>query len=111
MISRQQLILRALQKNGVVGAGQTASAEDVALVDVVIDPTMSDLATRDIWVWGAPDEFDDDASEHLAGILANATATDFGKSFDPALQEYLEKRLRRLSLYTLSGQPQRVDYF
>ncbi len=111
MITKEQLILRALQKNGVPGAGQTPSAEDVALVEAVIDPTMSDLATRSIYTWGDPDEYDDDASEHLAGILANATAEDFGKAFDGGKQEYFEARLRRLQVTVLSGQPQQVEYY
>lgn len=111
MKSKQELIARALAKLGVPGAGQTASAEDTALVDAVVEPTMSDLATRDIWVWGNPDEYDEDAFEHLAGILANAVAEDFGKAFDPGKQEYLEGRLRGLKQTMLSGQSQRVEYY
>jgi hypothetical protein len=108
MISKQQLIQRALQKNGVA---EPAHASDVALVDAVLTPVMDSLATRDIYQWGDPDEYDPDASEHLAGLLANATAEDFGKAFDPQKEIYLESRLRQLQPVTLSGQPQKTEYF
>lgn len=108
MISKQQLIQRALQKNGVA---EPAAAADVALVDAVIPPVMDSLASRGIYQWGDPDEYDPGASEYLAGLLANATARDFGLAFDPQLESYLEGRLRQLEPVILSGQPQRAEYF
>lgn len=111
MKSREELVNRALEELGVVGAGQTASAEDYAVIDAAVEPVMSDLATRDIWVWGDPDEYDEDAFEHLAVLLANAKARPFGKQPSEETRIMAERRLRQLSLYDLSGQAQRVEYF
>jgi hypothetical protein len=109
--SRQQLVNRALEELGVVGAGQPASAEDYAVVNAAIESVMSDLATRDIWQWGNPDEYDEDAFEHLAVLLANAKARPFGKAPDEQVRLLAERRLRQLRPYDLSGQAQTTDYF
>lgn len=111
MKTREQLVARALAKNKVVGAGQSASAEVSNRVDAVVDPVMSDLGTRGIFAWGDEDELPDDAFEHLADILAYATAEDFGKPRDEARRLMAEKRLRELEPYQLSGQRMTPDYF
>lgn len=111
MKSRQELITRTLQRLGVIGAGQTAAAEDVAAVDAEIEPVMSDLATRNIFNWGDPDEYDEDAFLHLVMILANSLAEDFGKAMDDSKRLYAERRLRGLNVVVLSGQPQKVEWF
>lgn len=111
MKSRQQLISRALEELGVVGAGQTASAEDTATIDEAIEPVMSDLATRNIYAWGDPDEYDEDAFEHLAVLLANAKSRPYGLVPSEETRLLAERRLRQLNLYVLSGQPQVVDYY
>ncbi len=111
MKSRQELINRALVELGVVAAGQTAPAEDTAIVEAEIDAVMSDLASRNIWAWGDPDEFDDDAFIHLAKILANSVARAFGASPDEGLRINAETRLRLLDPPVLSGQHQRVEYY
>lgn len=109
--SREELIARALRKLGVVGAGQSPSAEDTQIVDDEIEPVMADLATRGVYSWGDPDQIDDDAFVHLATILANSVANDFGKPEDDGKRIYAESRLRLLDVQIPSGQPLKVDYF
>lgn len=109
--TRQQLVTRALQKLSVLAAGQTASAEDAQLVLDEIPPVMDDLAQRDIFSWGDPDQIEDAAFVHLADILANSVAADFGKPQDETLRLTAEKRLRALRLSMLSGQQQTAEYF
>jgi len=111
MQSRQQLIDRALKELGIVAAGQSASAEDVAVIEAEIDPIMQDLSTRNIWQWGDPDEFDDNAVIHLAKILANSVARVFGMEPDESKRQYCEMRLRLLSPVEMSGQPQKSVYY
>lgn len=111
MKSREELVNRALKELGVVGSGQTASAEDYATIDEAVEPVMSDLATRDVWVWGDPDEYDEDAFEHLAVLLANAKARSFGKAPSEETRLMAESRLRQLSPTILSGQRQQTEYF
>lgn len=109
--SRENLVLRALVELAVVGSGQAASAEDAARVNVEIEPLMADLASRNIWQWGNPDQIDDDAFIHLAKLLANSVAAPFGKPQDENVRLLSESRLRELKQVFLSGEPQRVDYF
>lgn len=109
--TRTELVTHALERLRVVGSGQTASAEDTQLVDKVVDPLMSDLASRDIFQWGDPDELPDDAFEHLAELLANATAEDFGKPVSEDRRLMAEARLRLIQGVALSGQPVKSEYF
>lgn len=109
--TRQDLVTRALHKLGVISSGQAAAAEDYTLVDGSVDPVLSDLATRNVYQWGDPDQLDEDAFEHLAGLVALANAKDFGKDPDENERQLLESRLRQLKLTFLSGQPQRAEYF
>jgi len=111
MKSREQLVTRALQKLKVLAAGQTPSAEDAKAVDDEIVPVLSDLSKRDIYPFGDPDKIEDDAFVHLAAILANSVAGDFGRDADENVRLMAEARLRELYAETLSGQPLQVDYF
>lgn len=109
--TRQQLVNRALRMLGALPAGQAANADDYQNVDDTLEAVMSDLATRDIWQWGDPDQIDDDAFEHLAGIMKQANARDFGIEPDEQARLLLESRLRQLNLTFLSGQPQTAEYY
>lgn len=109
--TREELIARALRKLGVVGAGQSPSAEDSAAVDEEIEPVMADLAVRGIYAWGDPDEIDDEAFVHLATILGNSVANDFGKPESEEARLMAESRLKLLDVKTMSGQPLKVDYY
>lgn len=109
--SREQLINRALGNLSVVGAGQTASAEDFATVDGMLNSVMSDLAQRDIYTWGDPDTIDDGAFLHLAEVVADAAANDFGQPKDKDKRLTAEARLRGLQPTIYSGAPQTTEYF
>lgn len=109
--TREQLVARALNRLGVVGSGQAPQAEDAKVVNDAVEPVLADLATRDIWQWGDPDALDDDAFEHLAKLLANAVARNFGAQEDEQQRMLAESRLRELKPIFLSGQPQQTEYF
>lgn len=109
--TQEQLVTLALKQMGVIGAGQSASAEDGADIKSYIPTVMSDLATRNIWAWGDPDTTPDEAALHIADLLGYAAAPAFGLQRDEAKRLLSESRLRRLNAEVLSGQPLRVDYF
>lgn len=108
MKSRQELINRALRE---LGVPSPASAEDVAVIEDEIDPVMNDLGTREIFQWGDPDEFDEDAFIHLAKLLANSCARQFGVEPDDGKRLSAEVRLRQLQTVIVSGQAQKVEYY
>ena len=109
--TQAELIDRALQKLGVLGAGQTAETEDSDLLEAEIQPLMSDLSERNIYQWGDPDDIDDAAFLHLADLLSNSVARDYGKQQDEQLRVTAESRLRLLEPLVLSGQPLRAEYY
>jgi hypothetical protein len=111
MKTREELVTRALQKLKVLAAGQTPSAEDAAAVDADLVPVLSDLSTRNIYPFGDPDQIEDNAFVHLADILANSVAADFGRDQNDTVRLAAEARLRELTAQTLSGQPAQTDYF
>lgn len=117
MKSREELVYRALSKLKVLAAGQTPAAEDYAVVDNDLEPVLSDLSTRNIYPYGDPDQIEDNAFVHLAVCLAVSTSGDFsGVQIDPQMSNeqlrlLAESRLRELTAQTLSGQPQRVEYY
>lgn len=110
--TRTELVVRALEKLRVVGAGQTAAARDTAFVSNLVIPVLEDLRDSQVYAWGDTDEIDDAAFEHIADLLADAAAVDFGKprlGMDERL--VIEGRLRRLAPYNLSGQRLQTEYF
>lgn len=111
MQSREQLVKQALKEIRVVAAGQTPSAEDAQTVDDVVVPVLSDLSKRNVYPFGDPDQIEDDAFVHLAVILGNSVAGQFGQASDEAVRLLAESRLRQLYAEQLSGQPVVVDYF
>lgn len=111
MKSREQLVTRALQKLKVLAAGQTPSAEDAKVVDDDLEPVLSDLSTRNIYPFGDPDQIEENAFVHLADILANSVAADFGLDQNDAVRLAAESRLRELTAQTLSGQRLQSEYF
>lgn len=111
MRTREQLINRTAEKLGILASGQTLSAEDTRIINDQIVPILSDLDVRGIYGFGSPDYIDDAPFEHLAGILANALAEDFGLVNDDTKRLYCERRLRELQPVALSGQAQQTEYY
>lgn len=109
--SREALVLLALEELGVPGAGQTPSAEDKATVDNKLNSVMDDLAQRNIYVWGNPDETDDASAVHFAVCLAQACCREFGQPKDEGVRLLAEARLMELRPYIDAGDPIHADYF
>lgn len=111
MKTREQLVTRALQKLKVLAAGQTPSAEDAKVVNDEIVPVLSDLSKRRVYNFGDPDQIEDDAFVHLADILANSVAGDFGQQQDEGVRLMAEARLRDLAAVQDAGDPIEALYF
>jgi len=109
--TRAELVARALSELGVVGSGQTASAEDTQTVDNEVEPMFDNLAQRNVFQWGDPDQIDDNAFVFLARWLANSIGRPFGVTPDEQLRLSLEQNLREVKPVFLSGQRQTADYF
>lgn len=84
MKTQTELFTRALNKIGAVGSGQTASAEDVAIVQGALAPLLAELdvlevvsvvITSDVAAEEIPDEY----FQGLATLLAMDVAAEFGQ--------------------------------
>lgn len=109
--SREELVLLALRWRGIPGAGQTPAAEDKAAMDQVLPKVMDNLAQRNIYVWGDPDQIDDAAAVPLSALVA-WRAFDLGNMVPGApTVDQAETELRELKPYIDAGDPIPALYF
>jgi len=110
--TKTELATRALQILGVAAAGQSASAEDLSLVEGVIDPLTAQLGIQGVAYVGDTDAIDDAVYLLLARRLALEIAPDFGlPAADDATILEAEKPLRRMSASGPTYAPQKAKYF
>lgn len=94
--TRTDLINEALDLLGVVGAGQTPSAEDRAVIDGKIAPKLAELARREIVYVADPDTVEDEIFDALATLLAEEAGPKFGRPRDLSARLEAEGRLIEL---------------
>lgn len=110
--TKAELATRALGIMGILEAGQTPSAEDLATVSALIDPLASYLGLVNVIYVGDTEDIDDAVFLPLAARLALEAAPDFGlPASDDETKLDAEKPLRRLAASRPSGRPAEVDYF
>ncbi|MBF9234688.1 hypothetical protein [Microvirga alba] len=95
--TKSELITEALQELNALGAGQVASAEDIAAVDARVQPLLEDLASRNAIYIGDADDIPDSTFPHLVVLLAEACAKKFGRPRDTDAITLAENRLRTLA--------------
>jgi hypothetical protein len=91
--TRTDLINEALDLLGVVGIGQTPSAEDRAVIDGKIEPKLAELARREIVYIADPDQVDDDIFDAVATLIAEVAGPKFGRPRDLGVRLEAEARL------------------
>lgn len=109
--TRADLAQRALEKLLVVGAANSAEAEDIQTVDGVIDAVIADLDVRHVFT--VPDLADIDiaAFEWVADCLAVMVASDFGQQPDETKRMKAESMLITISATRPSKETITADYF
>lgn len=91
--TRSDLINEALDLLGVVGVGQTPSAEDRAVIDGKIEPKIAELARREVVYVPDPDSVDDEIFDALATLIAEEAGPKFGRPRDISVRIEAEARL------------------
>lgn len=86
-ITKSELRTRVLQHLTVLGAGETASAEDAVLIDGIIDSENAFLQTHGISTW-LTSAIPDHVIEPLKRYIAARAANSFGKGDQTAQAEY-----------------------
>lgn len=99
--TRAEIVALALDEMGVVGAGQTAEAEDADKVDALFDGLVAELAARGVYELDDESTIPDEATNSLKILLAIESASTFGMQPDYGKREDAENRLRVIT--------QRVD--
>jgi len=107
--TRNDLAQRALQRLGVVGAGQAASAEDMAIALAQIDPLYAELVSRDVMAGVDMDAIPDEYYLPLADRLAAELGPDFG--IPNVDTQATEMRLRRMFAADYQNPTLRTNYF
>lgn len=107
--TRSDLAQRALQRLGVVAAGQAASAEDMAIALAQVDPLYAELVSRDVMAGVDMDAIPDEYFLPIADRLAAELGPDFGiQNVDVASTE---ARLRRMFAGDYHSPVLRTNYF
>lgn len=116
MRTRADLVARTAKLLGVIGAGQTLSAEDNESIDAEISSMAATLESESIYRVASVDEIEDEAFLWLAHILAVTCCSDFGLSEEGLARKGItrggaEMRLRVISSVGPTSAPQKAQYF
>lgn len=111
-MTKTELATRALSILGKVEAGQTVAAEDLTLVEGVIDPLVAQLGIQGITYVGDSNDIADEVFLPLAKRLALEIAPDYGlPAADEAALEEANRPLRRMSMSGPAYTPLKAVYF
>lgn len=91
------LATAALVELGVIASDETPSAPDQALALAKVQAIHASLAAQAL-VWWTVDAIPQAISEEVTKLSALVMASSFGKQADPQLVNFLEARIRRVSL-------------
>lgn len=118
--TKTNLITDVLATLGVIGAGDTPSAEDLTFLGRVYDVKFAELSDRELVYWpntglNVP-EIPSQVYGVLSDVLVNHVSGVFGKMVRPPLdvraaEDLILKGLRRHMAREPSGFPTRIDTF
>jgi hypothetical protein len=104
--TRADLITEVLDQLGVLAAGQTPAAEDVAKIDNRLDNVLEEISALGIYtvqmpgtIGAADGEYPAEIIPSLGSCVANRCAGSFGLGGDPAL-DVMARRAEK-TLYTI----------
>lgn len=109
--TQEDLITQALEELGVLAAGQTAEAEDIAKAVRVYGPMLDMLMARNLYSLGDPDVIEDEAFLPLAARLAQEMAPSFGIPRDLTEIARAEGLLIEIQPRHVSDDPIPAEYF
>ncbi|MCP5086486.1 MAG: hypothetical protein GY952_06765 [Rhodobacteraceae bacterium] len=103
-----ELAIAVAEELAVLGAGQSLSAEDDALIKRRYERVRLLYGHRGYMHWAATDDIPDGADDGTTLLTAYSCARPFGLPKDPALREEGE---RLLALYRDRGYPRKTTKF
>ena len=109
--TRIELVNDALGKLMVVASGQSAEAEDEALVDGKVDALILQLATDEICDITDADAIPSEWFDPVSSLLANVCASYFGRPYSLDAKTTFERQLIRLTSPRPTYEVLKADYF
>lgn len=100
-MTKEQLRDHILRQLGVIGAGETATAEDAELVETVIDNCQDELEQLEVALWPVDDVPGYAIESFCAYVKTSLTA--FGQDYDPRLKALALAQLRMVTADRRSG--------
>ena len=100
-MTKAELRDHILRQLGVIGAAETPSSEDAALVETVIDNCQSELEQLEVALWTA-DTVPAYAAESFT-LYCKSSLSAFGQEYDPMLKGLALKQLRYLTADKRAG--------
>lgn len=100
-MTKEQLRDHILRQLGVLGAGETAIAEDAELVEQVIDNCQDELEQLEVALWPV-DDVPGYAIESFC-LYCKASLSAFGQEYDPRMKALGLSQLRYLTADKRSG--------
>ena len=114
--TRDELVLRALERLSVVGENRPAYPNETAIVDRGVDPLLRELLKREIIYVPDANDIDDAVFESIAVLLAHAVRGFFGVATLPldadgsSPVDWAEDKLREIGYGRYSGAVQQGEY-
>lgn len=102
--SKLDLVKAVMIEGGWLAAGETPLADDSLIIENAYDERIGELRTDGLASWPA-DEIPLDVFRALVKLMANVMAPAFGKTYDPAVEEYCRRMMRRVTAKRRSGDP------
>ena len=109
--SRYELIREAAEKLNIVGTGQVLEAEYADRLSFNVDPLIMQLTADGICDVATAEAIPSEWFDSIAGLLANQCASLGGKTYDPAVKQFYEGMLRRVTASGPTYNVQEADYF
>jgi hypothetical protein len=109
--TRPEIIDRVLKELVVLGVGQTASAEDVAAVEELIDDTIEELVGQEVIRLDDNDNFPSVIVNPLVRYLAEVAAPGYARPSNQPLMQLAMHQLRVAARGGPTYETMRSEYF
>jgi len=110
MATQTDLANRVLQKLRVLGAGQTAAPEDIAVAKQKLRAAHVSFRKDERVRWQIG-QLPEEAEEPYVMMAAFLAANDFGKQADPTWVQFAEREINAIVRTPKGGEPVKVEYF
>ena len=108
--TKAQLATAVLRRLKIIGAEETADADDSNLVQDIYGDKLEELYDLELAYW-AEDEIPDEVYRIIVTLIANEVAPEFHQQFSPDLEVMYMNKLRIHISKKASGEPIQAVYY